>query len=196
MLFPTTCVVCGRPGAAVCRDCADALRPAPALPRPVGVDGCAAVVSYDGAGRELLARLKYRNGRAAVGLLGRAMASLVAPAEVDVVTWAPTTPRRRRRRGYDQAELLARVVARDLGLPCRRLLRRRPGPHQTGRPARERRTGLAFDCLRPCAGLRVLVVDDVVTTGATVGAAAAALRRAGAGAVRVLAGARTPPGRG
>ncbi len=160
------------------------------------MDHCAAFLAYEGAGRELVARLKYRNARASVPFLARGMASIARVDHIDVVTWAPTTPARLRARGFDQARLLARAVARELGVPCRRLLRRRPGPAQTGRDAVARHSGPGFAASGALAGRRVLLVDDVVTTGATVAAAAGALREAGAEEVHVVAAARTPPGRG
>ena len=195
MLIPTTCPVCGAQGPAPCKGCAAELRPAPALPAPPGTDSCAALLAYDGAGRELVARLKYRNARSSVPFLARGMAALVN-GEVDVVTWAPTTPVRRRGRGFDQARLLARAVARRRGLPCRPLLRRQAGLPQTGRDAAARRAGPLFVATGAVRGRRVLLVDDVVTTGATAAAAARALREAGALEVHVGAAARTPPSRG
>jgi predicted amidophosphoribosyltransferase len=120
------------------------------------------------------------------------MASLLAAPVPDIVTWAPTTAVRRRQRGFDQAELLARAVARRLGLPCRSLLARRPGPPQTGRALAERRGGPGFRPRRAVSGRSVLIVDDVVTSGSTAAAAAGALRSAGARSVVVLAAARTP----
>lgn len=192
MLLAVTCPVCGERDAAPCAGCLASLRPAPSLPPPPGVDACHALLAYDGAGRELVARLKHRNHRTALPGLAAAAASLVDPAAVDVVTWAPTTPRRRRERGYDQSELVARVVARCLGRPCRRLLRRAEGRPQTGRTAADRWSGPAFSTRSVASGARVLVVDDVVTTGATVARAAGALRAAGAGRIVVLALARTP----
>jgi predicted amidophosphoribosyltransferase len=178
------------------------LRRAPALPAPPGVDGCGALLEYDGAGRELVARLKYRNARASIPFLARGMAAIAGIATpaggpaIDLVTWAPTTRARLRSRGFDQAELLARAVAAVLHVPCRRLLRRHPGAAQTGRDALARHEGPGFEPRRRLAGSRVLLVDDVVTTGATVAAAARALREAGATTVHVVAAARTPPGRG
>lgn len=196
MLLPTACPVCGATGRAPCDTCARLLRRAPSLPAPAGVDGCVALLEYDGAGRELVARLKYRNARGSVPFLARGMAAVVARLGVDIVTWAPTTPARARARGFDQAQLLARAVARQLGLPCRRLLGREPGPAQTGRDAVERHAGPGFSSRRRLDGRRILLVDDIVTTGATASAAARALREAGAVAVELVAAARTPPGRG
>ena len=186
--------MCGRPGPAPCAGCAAELRPAPALPAPPGLDTCGALLAYAGAGRELVARLKYRNARGSVPFLARGMAAIV-PCDVDLVTWAPTTPARLRRRGFDQARLLARAVARQLGVPCRPVLRRRPGPAQTGRDALARHSGPGFAGVRGVQGRRVLLVDDVVTTGATVAAASRALKEAGATEVHAVAAARTPPSR-
>ena len=193
VLLPTSCPACGALGRAPCAGCAAELRPAPSLPPPPGVERCPAVLAYEGVGRELVARLKYRNARSAMPYLVGAMAALVDPDAVDVVTWVPTTGARRRSRGFDQAQLLAAAVARRLGLRCRPLLRRAPGPAQTGRPLHERRDGPRF-WPRPAASVpaRVLLVDDVVTSGATLTAAARALRHAGALEVHAVVAARTP----
>jgi predicted amidophosphoribosyltransferase len=145
----------------------------------------------------LVARLKYRNARSALRWLALSMAALVDPTAVDLVTWVPTTGDRRRQRGFDQAELLARAVARRLGLPCRRLLVRGSGPPQTGRSLADRRVGPVLAASRrrvPAA--RVLLVDDVITTGTTITVAASALRTAGFAHVCVVAAARTPLKRG
>ncbi len=165
------------------------------MPAPPGVNTCCALLDYDGAGRELVARLKYRNCRSSVPFLAAGMAALVGAGRPDVVTWAPTTPARLRTRGFDQAEVLARRMARELRVPCRRLLRRAPGPAQTGRDAAARLSGPTFVARRALHGERVVLVDDVVTTGATVSAAARLLHQAGAGEVHVVAAARTSPSR-
>lgn len=153
------------------------------------MDRCSALLRYDGPARDLVARVKYRNARAAVGWLATGMAALVADAPIAVVTWAPTSPAHRRRRGFDQAELLARRVAAELDRPCRSLLARAAGPAQTGRSRADRRRGPSFTARRSLAGAAVLVVDDVITTGATMGAAATALRAAGAGSIVAVAAA-------
>ncbi|MDQ3758053.1 MAG: hypothetical protein M3394_09425, partial [Actinomycetota bacterium] len=127
LLLPSACAACGRRGRSPCGDCEAALRRPPPLPPPPGVDHVVAALAYEDEGRELVARLKYRNARSSLPWLAERMAALVDPATVDAVTWLPTTARRRRRRGFDQSELLARAIARHLRLPCRRLLRRGPG---------------------------------------------------------------------
>jgi predicted amidophosphoribosyltransferase len=151
-----------------------------------------AVLTYQGAGRRMLLALKYANAKPVARSLASAMARRARRHRVDVVTWAPTSAARRRERSYDQAEVLARAVAWRLGVPCRRLLRRTDGgPPQTGRSRADRLEGPAFEARRRVRGA-VLVVDDVVTTGATLRAADAALRAAGAEAVHCIAAAATP----
>ncbi|MCB1016792.1 MAG: ribosome-associated translation inhibitor RaiA [Acidimicrobiales bacterium] len=138
-----------------------------------------------------MTRLKYRNARDAVPWLAAGMAARVDADAVDVVTWVPTTARRRRDRGFDQAEVLARAVARRLRRPCRRLLRRAAGAPQTGRRRVERFADPGLRCVgRPPP--KVLVVDDVATTGATLAWVATTLRGAGTVEVRAVTAARTP----
>jgi len=154
------------------------------------------LLRYDDAARVLVTAVKYRNARASLAVLAPAAAALVPELpDGTTVTWAPTTPERVRRRGFDQAELLARTVARRLGLPVRALLERRPGPHQTGRPAAERRHHGPVVRARLPVTSSVLLVDDVCTTGTTLSACAVALREGGAEAVHGLVLARTPAAR-
>jgi predicted amidophosphoribosyltransferase len=173
------------------------LLPPPAAPPPPGVDAWAAAFAYEGVAREIVARLKYRNARAVAPWLASAMADAAVEARLGpalaggVVTWAPTTAARRRARGFDPAQVLARPLSRTLRLRGARLLDRRAGPPQTGMPAAERRAGPVF-VPRRRAPSRVLVVDDVATTGGTLAAAARALRDAGATTVVALTAARTP----
>jgi predicted amidophosphoribosyltransferase len=192
LLAPASCGACGTPGPSPCAPCAADLRPPPALAVPAGLAWCAALFAYEGPGRALVTGLKLANERSSLGPLAAAMAALVDPASsgVDAVTWAPTTTGRRRRRGFDQAELLARAVATELGLPVRRLLDRR-GPAVTGSGREERAERAAFEASARSSG-GVLVVDDVRTTGATLSAAARALTAAGAASVAGLTLAATP----
>ena len=103
----------------------------------------------------------------------------------DAVTWVPVSAKRRRKRGYDQAELLARQTAALLGAPVFRMLRkRRDTPAQSTLPADRRRANVlgAYEAVEPDAfsGRRILLVDDVVTTGATASECSRVLRTAGA----------------
>jgi predicted amidophosphoribosyltransferase len=197
MVFPATCPGCGHRAEPICAGCAGGLRAPVPVPPPLGVDGWVAPFAYEGVARELIARVKYRGARAAVPFLADAIAGvatpLVARLEMEVVTWAPTTARRRHARGFDHAQLLARAVARRLDLPIAPLLYRAPGPPQTGRAAAARRSGPAFRAAEHRRGGRALVVDDVATTGATLAAAAAALRASGVARVGGACAARTPP---
>ncbi len=155
-----------------------------------------ATADLRGETQDLIRSLKYRNQRRVVAdLADRLVTSILTDPDApifDVVTWAPTSMLRHRQRGYDQSELLAKAVAERLGLRCRRLLYRDRSAPQTGRNRQERLDGPMFRArpLRhPC---RVLVIDDVVTTGSTLRAAAHALDLAGASEVCLLAVAATP----
>ena len=174
---------CGAPGPGPCAACAaSARRPEPG-PCPIGLDRLVVGLSYEGVTRELVARVKYRNERAAIDwLVAPLVARLVAevPARPGiVVTWVPTTDARRRARGFDHAHLLAAAVARALGLGVRATLRRLDAIPQTGRDGTARRVGPRVVALRPVRA-SVLLVDDVVTTGSSLRAGARALRDAGA----------------
>lgn len=198
MLFQTRCAGCDVPGAAVCTTCRFALLGP--RPQPSG-HGVHAAVPFTGRARKVVLGLKYRNRRqVARHLAGLVVNAIVASGDhrdLDVVTWAPTSDARRRSRGFDQGELVARHVARQLGVPCRRLLvRSGPAATQTGRSRVERLHGPEFVARPGLDGRRVIVVDDVVTTGATLRAAAAALRHSGVVEPRLYAIASTPAGAG
>lgn len=142
-----------------------------------------AVWPHQGAAAELVRELKYGRATAVVSDLAEAMAK-VAP-HADVVAWVPASRDRRRRRGFDQGELLARAVARRLELPVRRALRRTDNVAQTARELEGRLVGPDFAPVgrRFVFEPSVLLVDDVFTTGSTMRSAASVLRSRGAGEV-------------
>lgn len=193
-LLPPRCPGCGRTGASPCARCAARLVPSRPGPVPAHLDACWSLLSYEGVGRLLVTHLKYQRDRSALAWLADGMAALGQPPSDALVTWAPTTAARRRQRGFDQAELLARAVARRWGLPCVALLSRRAGPPQTGRSLADRRVGplfLARAGSRVATGGPVVVVDDVVTTGSTLSVAARALAEVQVSGVIGLTAART-----
>ena len=139
---------------------------------------------------------KYRNHRVVAALFAeRLLIRLRAIPDIgriEVVTWVPTTRERRMARGHDQAETLARIMGRTLGVPVRKLLERETVGHQTGHSREQRLVGVALRARSMSIPGTVLVVDDVVTTGATMRIAQHALYQAGATRVICAAVASTP----
>ena len=142
-LLPSRCAGCDRRGAPLCNACASTLTAPPNVSPPPLVEWWTACFAYEGVGREVVARAKYRGERATLRLLAARLAGAVraAPAIFDVVTWAPASAQRTSQAGIDHGAVLARAVARDLGLPARRMLARAPGAPQTGRDAASRHAG-------------------------------------------------------
>ncbi|MBV9121212.1 MAG: ComF family protein [Chloroflexi bacterium] len=152
---------------------------------------------YDGAVRLAIHRLKYNGQRALAEPLGDYLSSVAEDAGLtaDMIVPLPLHPRRLRQRGYNQSELLARRAGQRLGLPvARAAIRNRDTADQIGLSRRQRQDNVrgAFACCDPDAvrGKRLLLIDDVCTTGSSLFACAAPLLRAGAGEVWGLAVAR------
>ncbi len=179
LLNGSRCGGCGAHGWSPCPDCVAGLRLPPSLD-VVGAKTAEALCSHEGTGRRLVHALKFADDRRIARWFGQSLAPTVGEAgPIDVVTWMPTTPGRRAARGYDQAERVAVALGRSLSLPVRAVLVRRSGV-QTGFERSLRLAGPRFDSVRLVRGRRVVVVDDVVTTGGTAIAAVEALRSAGA----------------
>lgn len=153
--------------------------------------------SYEETLRELIHLFKYHRVRPLVRPLGQLLARAIPPEHrFDLIVPMPLHWRKRWSRGYNQSELLAKEIARLRGLPFGKIVRRvKPTAPQAGLSNSKRRLNVrgAFS-LRKGAdikGLRVLLIDDVLTTGATASACAKVLKRAGAKHVAVAAVART-----
>lgn len=165
----------------VCRDCTASTPLSRVLP----------VTFYAHPADKLVHRLKYERARAGAAEIAAAMAILVpCLPEGVLLTHVPTASRRVRERGYDQAHLIARSLARQAGLPYASMLARAGQAHQvgSGRTARIRQLRGAFRPLRPASiyGKHVVLIDDVLTTGATLEEAARTLKRAGAKRVSAI----------
>lgn len=197
LLFPPHCAACRRPGAWLCSECV-AAAPGEGLLHQVHwpwlhtgeLAGAYALAPHVYPLREAIHALKYDGVR----VLAKPLAELLAaawsshPLPVDLVAPVPLHSSRVRQRGYNQAELLARVFCAHSGLPLTQgdLVRQRATRSQVGLSVGERRANVAgaFTCRSDrFRGRRVLLMDDVLTTGATLMACASALRAGGAQSV-------------
>ncbi len=219
LLFPIHCVGCGEEGDVICASCVDGLKRLEqpycdtcaqpsvqgqcqwCLDHPSAIDGIRAPYLFEGPLREAVHRLKYRGWRAAAPLLGGLLAGYLEQHSLPRLTGdailvpVPLHPRRLRSRGYNQSNLLAREAGKLLELPVREDLLKRVNdslPQVEARTREHRRANVAgnFESAAEVAGLSILLVDDVATTGSTLVSCAAALKDAGATSVRGLALAR------
>ncbi len=224
VVFPSTCPVCARALAhptrgPLCDACWDALPRhrgrlcGCGLPLPPALLVCGrcrrgrqpftaglSLGPYEGALRTVIHELKYRGRKRVARRLAEALLAQPGAEDLlrgsDVLVPVPLHPRRRRERGFNQAEVVAEELARRVGRPCATgaLVRRKDTTPQAGLSAAQRRRNVAgaFAVRRQplVAGRVVALVDDVLTTGATAQACARALLAAGASEVRLLAVAR------
>ncbi|WP_405440258.1 phosphoribosyltransferase family protein [Streptomyces avidinii] len=208
LVLPVDCAGCGAVRVLVCAGCREALGGAAAgpvrpSPRPVGLPAVWAAAVYDGGVRSLLLAHKERGALPLAGVLGAALAAAVlaggtgGPGEAGEVALVPVPSARRqvRARGHDPARRIALAAAgrlRRAGVPARVapvLGLRRAVADQAGLGARQRRENLTGALAvrrggrRLTDGARIVLVDDLITTGATLAEAARAVHAAGAGAV-------------
>lgn len=152
------------------------------------------IAAHSGAMRDAVLNLKYHGRRAVAEQLALVIVDALKELQLDhfdwVVTWAPTSGRRRRERGFDQSEYIARHVGAFIGRPVRHLLRRTSSQPQTGHSRSHRLNAVSFHGRR-INRQAVLLIDDVVTTGATFRNAAHELVRCGATQVTCIAPSRT-----
>lgn len=215
LALPARCVGCDEEGAPICAACEPALDARLDVPAgvPIGLmsdipepllqlEWCAA---FEGTVRRALHELKYAGEQRLAEPLGRAIARRWRRAEAggDLIIPVPVHAERRRARGYDQAELIALVAARELELPCASILERARATvaqYDLDRTDRAANVADAFRLLpppptaahgsRPLAGRWPILVDDVVTTGATLAACARVLLASGAVGVSAVTVAR------
>ena len=217
-LLPQDCTVCGQGsgGRLLCPACeadlphlAGPLCPVCALPAPEGAacgacqasppnfDATIAAFRYAFPVEHLVQGLKYRHRLPLAGWLAEALMGRVAAAGVDCLIPLPLSAQRMRERGFNQAQEIARPLAHRLGLPlvsdaCARV---RDGAPQASLPWKERQANIrhAFECRLDLTGKAIAVVDDVMTTGATLNEFARTLKRHGAARIENWVVARTLP---
>ena len=201
LLFPPKCVLCGKILEKGELDLCDACR-AETADHPLGrskipfVEEWAALWHYEGNVRRSLIRYKFYRRRYYAKSFGRLLAMQIDRQwgqSFDLISWVPISRRRKLRRGYDQVELLAQAVGRELGMePVRCLKKIRHNPPQSsivGQAQRRANVLGAYRVRRRAAvtGKRILLLDDIITSGATVSECAKTLLTAGAAQVSCAA---------
>lgn len=194
LLFPPKCTLCGKVlekhETDLCASCRMDSPECSGVHKNFSfLDSWAAVWYYDGYIRKSLHRYKFGRARHYAPAYGRLLAMKLLteyPEGFDVLTWIPVSRIRKFTRGYDQVELLAEAVGRELGMkPVRTLRKLRNNPPQSGISGIEKRRANVLGIYRAenldlVKGKRVLLLDDILTTGATAGECARVLLTAGA----------------
>jgi ComF family protein len=199
-LVGATCPACGRLGASICNSCTKKITDSCFVnldnKQPEYHGTVLVAFEYNSLIRKMILNFKYHNQRSSLRFIGDALVQRVRVEQsrtlprLDLVTWAPTTTKRRVERGFDHAELIAKYVAKQLSVPCRKVLVRLSDRPQTGKSRNARLVGPTF-LAQNFDAEHVLLIDDVVTTGATLNSASHALYQAGAGLVTCMAVAST-----
>lgn len=191
-LFPPKCVLCrsllSRDETDLCRTCRTELAEFSSGRKLTFVKEWTVLWHYDGHVRSSLLRYKFSNARSYSEFYGRMIAMRLLREDIsfDILTWVPISAQRRWKRGYDQVQLIAEAVGRELNTkPCRTLKKIRNNPAQstiTGQAQRKANVMGVYKAVSPetIAGKRVLLLDDIVTTGSTVSECARVLLTAGA----------------
>lgn len=201
LLYPPKCVLCGHLLAGEETDLCHRCRvETPAVSQRRAklryLNSWTALWYYEGEVRKSLLRYKFYRAQTKGEVFGRLLAMRVSrdyPKGFDLLTWVPISAKRLRKRGYDQVELIARSLGRELGMEpvsCVTKIRDNPPQSRMADPAARRANVLgAYRVDKPAlvTGKRVLLIDDIITTGATVGECARVLLTAGAESVTCAA---------
>ena len=193
-LFPSKCILCrnllAKEETDLCCTCRTEVFEHPKTKKPIQfLASWTALWYYEGNVRKSLLRYKFNNQRSYAAAYGRLLAMKIAreyPEGFDVVTWIPISPLRRLRRGYDQVELLCRAVAAELDAEATPVLKKirnnKPQSGISGIAQRRANVLGVYAALNPEAirDKRVLLLDDIITTGSTASEAARVLLTAGA----------------
>jgi len=198
LLAPHECLGCGNEGRLLCPSCLKSLPPAKVpAPHTSHLSKIQSVTLYEGLAKDLIWKLKSDGAQAAAYIMASAMAELLRGAESVCLVPVPTAVSRVRQRGYDQAKLIARSLARQTGFAYANYLIRCGQAHQVGanRLIRLQQIGGAFRVRQvfKLKGAKILLIDDVTTTGATLDTAAELLKTAGAASVKALTFAYAEP---
>ncbi len=194
LLFPRKCLLCGklleRDELDLCRKCRiDGPECKISREKLPFLDSWLALWHYEGGARHSLIRYKFHNRRSMAQGYGRLLAMKLLrerEGDFDLITWVPISPLRKLRRGYDQVELLAKAVGRELAMePVRCLKKVRHNPPQSGVVGQAQRRANVLNVYKVVGpeqfqGKRILLLDDIITTGATAGECARILLTAGA----------------
>lgn len=192
-VFPRKCILCrrllGKEETDLCRPCRIGQPEYPYGKKKVPhIADLTAVWMYEGSVRRSIQRYKFNGARHYAAPYGRLLAMRIQQdlPEADMITWVPISAKRLRKRGYDQVELLARAVGPELGIPaepCLEKIRDNRANSGLKTPAERRANVLGvYRAVEPkrLHGKRVLLLDDIVTTGATASECARVLLTAGA----------------
>ena len=191
LLYPPKCVLCHKLLPNSRRDICDTcgrfvLAQKPQLRQGHHFARCIAPLPYEDPVRGSIHRFKFAGRKFYAKTYGLWLAAAIAQdcADFDLVTWVPVSRKRRRKRGYDQARLLSEEVCKNLGrTPVQCLRKIRHNPPQSSSKNREQRgknVAGAYEVTENVRGLRILLIDDIITTGATLEECSRVLRRAGA----------------
>jgi len=207
LISPVECSQCGRPKKSVCDDCWQKLtvtrtpacfwcnsltqngKTCPRCSRKTHLTGATVPFRLDGIIKTGIYQLKYSGDRKSAQLFGTKIGQYLPDIKIDCICYVPSTGKSTRKRGYNQAKLLAKQVSLDTGLPLESLLFRLEHTDQIGLNRSQRLNSVSgnFISRASCAGKNVLICDDVVTTGATLNECAYTLKIAGARSVWGLA---------